>query len=200
MNADIIFLDVGGIVLEIDWKHSLQPLGFTDQASQKEVLDKVLEWEFFNEFERGKIEPVEFFKSFRQLLDFEESVALEDAFNKLIVGPLPGVEKIFDTYSGKLPICALSNTNVSHYEYQIAKFPILGRFDKFLTSFELGHRKPDPEIYIAAAEKMNVKPNRALFFDDNLDNVEAAKKVGFNAFHSVNSPERTLAILKEFLG
>jgi HAD superfamily hydrolase (TIGR01509 family) len=200
MKADILFLDVGGIILEIDWKHSLEPLGFTDAASQEKVLSKIRGWRELHLFECGKISSEEFFTSLRKLLDMDGNPALEDAWNKLIVGPLPNADKIFDRYKGKIPICALSNTNISHHQYQSAQFPILKRFDRFFSSYELGHRKPDPEIFVTAAKAMGVDPQRAIFFDDSLSNVKTAKTLGFNAFHTVNSPDETISLLNDFLG
>jgi HAD superfamily hydrolase (TIGR01509 family) len=64
----------------------------------------------------------------------------------------------------------------------------------------MGYRKPDPEIFVRAAEMMGVRPERAVFFDDSLKNVETAKSVGFKAFHTVNSPDKTIEILSEVLG
>lgn len=200
MSGDIIFLDVGGIVLEIDWKHSFEALGLLDAEAQLQAKKKINSWDGIYHYERGNLQRAEFIKGLAELLGLDPSLPVASAFNKLIVGPLPGAEKIFDEFSGRVPIIALSNTNECHHEYQTAQFPILKRFDRFLTSFELGHRKPDPEIFLAAAEAMKIPPQQGIFIDDLLSNVEAARKVGFRAFQTVNSPEKTLAVLKKELG
>jgi putative hydrolase of the HAD superfamily len=119
-------------------------------------------------------------------------VDIHHAWNQLVVGPLLGAEKIFDLFSQHAPICALSNTNITHYEYFMQTFPIAQRFYRLLTSFELNLRKPNPEIYLRACEVMNVAPEDCVFFDDLLVNVEAAKAAGMRAFHSVNSTQTTL--------
>jgi len=198
-KIDAIFLDVGGIILQIDWLQTLNHLGILEEENQKHLLEKVRKLKILFHYERGHASRADFFDEFASIAGVQNDFVLEAAFNKLIVGPLNNADKIFDEFSGRLPIYALSNTNECHHEYQLAQFPILKRFDHFLTSFELGHRKPDPEIFIAGAEKMNVRPERAIFFDDSLANVEAAKMVGFHAFQTINAPEETLAILKRFL-
>jgi len=198
LEIDAVFLDVGGIILEIDWTLTLQDIGFSDANSQDQVLEKVRKFQKLYHYERGHVSRSEFFQEFSELLNLKNDLNLQNAFNKLIVGPLPNAEKIFDEFSGRVPIYALSNTNECHHSYQTSQFPILKRFDRFLTSFELGHRKPDPEIFLEASERMKVRPERAIFFDDSLANVEAAQRVGFKAFQTVNSPDETISILRKF--
>ena len=49
-------------------------------------------------------------------------------------------------------------------------------------SFEVGHRKPDPEIFEDAARRFNVHPSQCLMVGDNLQaDVIGALKVGMNA-------------------
>lgn len=185
--------------MEINFRRTLESLGVHDHHLQKEIWSKVGEWSLHHEYERGKIDSKFFFESLKKHLNLKNAEQLENSWNNLIVGPLPGAEKIFTQFKGKVPICALSNTNECHYNYQMAKFPILKEFDQFFTSFELGHRKPDAEIFLKAAEQMNVKPQNILFIDDLLPNIEAAKKLGLHSFQTINSPEKTIQILSEHL-
>jgi putative hydrolase of the HAD superfamily len=50
-------------------------------------------------------------------------------------------------------------------------------------SNELGKRKPAPEAFHAVAQAMDVPPERIVFFDDTLANVEGALAVGMHAVH-----------------
>lgn len=197
MKADLIFLDLGGVIFEIDWSHTLQPLGLSSR--QIEVVEKIRGWQDHHRFERGHIQADEFFSSMRELLEIEDHHDLPKAWNSLITRPLPGADRIFATFKGKIPLYALSNTNVTHHHFINERFPVIHRFDQVLTSYELGHRKPDREIYLAAAEEVGVKPERIVFVDDSLANVEAARSVGFQAFQTVNSPAETIRVLSEYL-
>jgi HAD superfamily hydrolase (TIGR01509 family) len=198
MKSKIVFLDVGGIILEIDSRRSLEPLGIVDPKQQSEIWQRVVAMKCHHQFERGEICEDDFFKQLAQ--ELAPSMAKSDlvsAWNRIVAGPLPGVEKIFDTYSGRVPLIALSNTNLCHYRHIIETFPILKRFDRFLSSFELGARKPEPEAFLAAAREMGVRPEECILVDDTMENIEAARAVGFKAYHSVNSVEQTMKALKE---
>jgi HAD superfamily hydrolase (TIGR01549 family) len=51
--------------------------------------------------------------------------------------------------------------------------------DFYVTSFETGHDKPDPEIFLAALEKAGVNANEALYTGDNYEqDVLGARGVG----------------------
>ena len=48
--------------------------------------------------------------------------------------------------------------------------------------------KPDPEIFRRATELLGTQPQNAVFVDDLLENVIAARSVGMLAFQYVDTP------------
>ena len=52
--------------------------------------------------------------------------------------------------------------------------------DDIIISAEIHKIKPNKEFYIHILEKFNIQPNELLFIDDNLKNIEGAKKLGIN--------------------
>jgi putative hydrolase of the HAD superfamily len=61
------------------------------------------------------------------------------------------------------------------------EFLWIHNFDVLVWSFQHLMAKPDPAIYHLALEKLNVRPDEALFLDDKLLNVEAAQALGMKA-------------------
>jgi len=62
-------------------------------------------------------------------------------------------------------------------------------FDVFVTSAEVGMMKPDPRIYRIALERLGVSPPEALFVDDFVENVAAARRLGMQAIHFTDPAE-----------
>ncbi len=56
-----------------------------------------------------------------------------------------------------------------------------GLFDAIVLSGREGLRKPQPQIYVLAAERLDTPPSECVFVDDVPANVEGARKVGMAA-------------------
>lgn len=60
---------------------------------------------------------------------------------------------------------------------------LVEKFEFLFFSAEIGLVKPDVKIFEFVSEKMKMKPSEILFIDDRLENVEAAKSLGFHTHH-----------------
>jgi putative hydrolase of the HAD superfamily len=67
-----------------------------------------------------------------------------------------------------------------------------------IDSSEVGHRKPEPEIYALTTKLLGIAPQRILYLDDFVANVVGAREAGWHAIH-VTGPEQALAALAEAL-
>jgi FMN phosphatase YigB (HAD superfamily) len=87
---------------------------------------------------------------------------------------------IVEALVGKVRLVLLSNTNDQHIAWVRPRLPLLERFDALVLSHEVGLAKPDPEIFHHALKVAGVAPDRAAFFDDIAQYVEAARAVGIH--------------------
>jgi putative hydrolase of the HAD superfamily len=58
-----------------------------------------------------------------------------------------------------------------------------GLFDDIVLSFQVGHRKPSPEIFALAARRAGVAPAECLLVDDMAKNCAGAEAAGWQAIH-----------------
>ncbi|KAI0079973.1 HAD-like protein [Panus rudis PR-1116 ss-1] len=56
-------------------------------------------------------------------------------------------------------------------------------FDDFCDSSEFGMRKPEPEFYLLACQRNNIKPREAVFLDDLGMNLKTAQQLGMETIH-----------------
>ena len=73
----------------------------------------------------------------------------------------------------------------------------LSDFDGGVFSYETGYMKPDRRIYEFFLRKYNIDPNRAIFFDDKKENIEAAEKLGIKGV--LFSKDKGNELLAEFI-
>lgn len=78
-------------------------------------------------------------------------------------------------------VAIFSNTNAAHWDrVEEMTGGALRRFELFL-SHEIGAVKPDLSAFALVAERAGVDAGRCLFIDDLAENVEAARRAGFQA-------------------
>lgn len=93
-----------------------------------------------------------------------------------------------------VPTALLSNSWGSGVDYP---HDLLERiFDAVLISARVGLRKPDPKIYLLAAEKLGLEPASCVFVDDLEVNIEGARAVGMTALLH-QDPAETIQRLEE---
>ncbi len=71
-------------------------------------------------------------------------------------------------------------------------------FDAFILSYEVGMTKPDPNVYILAAERLSVRPEECIFIDDGEGNCQGARNVGMQSVLYENL-QQTIADLNKIL-
>lgn len=72
-------------------------------------------------------------------------------------------------------------------------------FDHVLQSSKEGMRKPQPEFYLLACERMGVEPDKVIYLDDLGINLKPAKKLGMTTI-KVLSEAQAIADLSGLLG
>jgi FMN phosphatase YigB (HAD superfamily) len=93
-------------------------------------------------------------------------------------------------------VMIFSNTNAVHWDFLVAETSgQLAQFEAYL-SHELGCSKPSLESFQVVAAQAGVDPAGCIFFDDLADNVEGARRAGFQA-EVFTSQAALVALLRE---
>lgn len=79
---------------------------------------------------------------------------------------------------------------------------LLDLFDDVIFSSEVGFRKPDDRIFKLALKRIKVTANEAVFIDDMIENVNAARKVGMCGiqFKDTNQVKKEIMTLLDGAG
>ncbi len=80
-------------------------------------------------------------------------------------------------------IYLLTNYPSPSFEATVARFPFLLDADGYVVSAHEKVMKPDPAIFRLLLDRCDLKPERSLFLDDSLENVESAASLGFQTWH-----------------
>jgi 2-haloacid dehalogenase len=93
-----------------------------------------------------------------------------------------------------VPVFALTNFGIESFAYAETQYPFLGEFDRRFISGHMKVTKPSPQIYDMVEAESGLRGGQILFADDRVDNIEAARNVGWHA-HLFEGPEGWAACL-----
>ena len=83
---------------------------------------------------------------------------------------------------------------LSTIEIILNKFPIRSLFDAIVTMEDYEHGKPAPDVFLKAAEKLNIPPEECMVVEDAKTGIKAAKAAGMKCLAVTNSfPESELS-------
>lgn len=99
-----------------------------------------------------------------------------------IFTPIPAALALLDSLRPGLRTAIVSNTNPLHWDGVLRVARVDLAVDAFALSFEVGAVKPEPAIFEAALARLGVTAPDAVYADDRPDLVEAARKLGLDAF------------------
>ncbi len=194
--ADALLFDLGRVVLDIDFNRTLRHWASHAGCEPACLTERFSRDELYQRHERGELSDQEFFMGLRSSLGIDISDAqFLDGWNAIFVGEIPGMRQLLARAAQRLPLYALSNTNVPHVEYFSAKFPeLLGHFREIFASSGIGLRKPDAEAYHHVVRAIGVPAHRIVFFDDLAENVAGAQACGLTAIHVTSSADVAAAL------
>lgn len=90
-----------------------------------------------------------------------------------------GVIETIKALSKKYKLSILSNALPSRRYHELLLDNLISYFDPVIISFEVGMHKPDSKIFEYALSLSEFRPSEIAFVDDNLKNIQTAKKMGF---------------------
>ena len=95
---------------------------------------------------------------------------------------------------------AMITNNIREYSAMWRKlFEVEDIFEHIIDSSQEGMRKPNPDIYHLAMERVGVKPENSLFLDDLEVNVNAAMQVGMQSILVTDDSDATFKTLDTML-
>jgi len=190
MEIKNIIFDFGGVIINIH--HSKVENAFKELGiSQFEKLySKATQSDIFQKFETGILSPNDFRDSLRSIIGKKISdKKLDFAWNQIIGNYPPHRINLLLELKKNYNVYLLSNTNTIHYNFYIQNFKnefgfeFSSLFNKAYWSFKIGDRKPNYSIFSLVLKDSNLVAQETLFIDDSLQNIKAARQLGFQTYH-----------------
>jgi beta-phosphoglucomutase family hydrolase len=107
----------------------------------------------------------------------------EEIYRSLVrekgIEPLPGVRELLAALRAENIPCAIaSSTERANLDLPIDLMGLREFFTVIVSGEEVVHGKPDPAVFLLAAERLGIKPADCVVIEDALVGIEAAKRAG----------------------
>jgi putative hydrolase of the HAD superfamily len=176
--------DLGNTVIKLAYERVMENI-CKRAAIDRDALVEMLESPgAYRDLERGAVSFEQFYDFLCDKAGYRGSLQdLRETWSDFFVGPLPGIEDLLGRLRRRYRLAFLSNSNEVHAEVIPRKFASLfERDDRLIFSHRFKTAKPDPEMFHRALEVIGALPSQAVFVDDLLENVLAARSVGITSY------------------
>ena len=184
-----VVFDLGMVLIPFNYDFALNRLNLIKPGSGDKVMEFVKEnYHHFRAFEAGKMSVDEFIPMLMKagevegIIDREKFCYIYSEIFSINYDVVELLERLKQNYR----LFLLSNTNPVHKKYGYENFKFLGHFEKLFLSHEIGHVKPEPEIYRAVKKYSGLRPEEHLFIDDIMDYAEGARNCGWKSIRFIN--------------
>ncbi|MDO7137040.1 beta-phosphoglucomutase [Algibacter lectus] len=180
MNTVGVIFDLDGVIVDtakyhyLAWKSLADSLGFEFTEANNELLKGV-----------SRVRSLEILLGLGNVTLSEEKkqevlLSKNEHYLKYIrkMGAdeiLPGAEKLLDSLDelGVKYVLGSASKNAPLILKQVGLFD---RFKGIVDGNSVSKAKPDPEVFLIGAEKLNLKPEQCIVFEDAIAGVEAANR------------------------
>lgn len=181
MVAGIVFDLDGTLVDSVEihvyaWKEACKALGIVKSIEEEENIVK---------FVRGLVGLAPIDIAYNIAKDLKLAQRLAEVKQRIYLSKIsdvrifPGVDKALENLKRMdLKIAIASSVPRRVIESVIRANNIAGYVDAYVGSDEVSKRKPDPEIFLRALERIGVEPSNAVIVGDTEYDIEPANKIG----------------------
>ncbi len=182
MNKKAFIFDLDGVIVDtakyhfLAWRKLANSMGFDFTHEQNEQLkgvsrvkslEKILAWG------NKSVTDDEFTKFMAQKND-DYLTYIEKMDDQEI---LPDVTKTLDFLRDKNQHIALGSAS-KNARMILEKVNILEKFDSIVDGNDVTKAKPDPEVFLKAAEQLRVAPENCIVFEDAVAGIQATNNAG----------------------
>ena len=185
-KIDTIIFDLGGVLIDWNPEYVYREVFNGDQQKIDWFLNTICthEWNVEQDAGRSIQKATELLVA--QYPEYEEWIRIfYDRWEDMLGGTIPETVTLLNKLkqANNHRLYALTNWSAETFPVALQRYEFLQHFEGILVSGEENTVKPFPKIYEILLERYQINPLLSVFIDDNLENVEVAKKFGIKGIH-----------------
>lgn len=186
-----IIFDFGGVLIDWNPKYVFEKL-FEDPKDMDYFFTNICTGDWNEEQDAGRSIVAATMEKINQFPSYEKYVrAYYGQWTDMLGGPIEENVQLLRKFNAgnQYRLFGLTNWSAETFPFAQVRYDFLGIFEDIVVSGAEMMKKPDPRIYQLLLTRNRLTAEECIFLDDNIRNVEAAKKEGIHAIQ-VSSPKQ----------
>lgn len=181
-HIDTIVFDLGGVLIDWNPRHLYRKI-FNDEVEMERFLTEVCNSEWNERQDAGRPWTEGIAEAIKQHPHYEAEIrAYHERWSETLNGAIDDTVILLEALKRSgIRLLALTNWSNETFHFAEEQFPFLTQFEGILVSGYERLAKPDPRIFNLLIERYHLTPQRTIFIDDSLRNVEGARNVDLHA-------------------
>ncbi len=191
-TIDTIIFDLGGVLIDWNPRYVYRDVFDGDEEMVDWFLNTICtsEWNMAHDAGRPLKEGTELLVN--QFPEYETWIRMYyDRWPEMLGGAISDSVDLLRKLKqlDMISLYALTNWSAETFPVAIQRFDFLQYFDGIVVSGAEKTIKPFQKIYNITLDRFNINPEKAVFVDDNFDNVKAAEELGIKGIHFKNAAQ-----------
>lgn len=191
-KIDIIIFDLGGVLVDWNPMNVYLKVFNGDVKKAQWFIDNVCTYDWNIEQDGGRTIAEAVALKSAEFPEYKDLIELYyDQWEYMFAGIIEDNVKLFRQLkqNQQYKIYALTNWSAEKWDKGKVLFPFFNEFDGVVVSGQEKTRKPFKKIYDIILDRYQITPEKAIFIDDNLENVKAARELNISAIHYQNQKQ-----------
>lgn len=181
----LVLFDLDGVLAAYDRAARVARLAVALGVSDDAVWSALFRSGLEDRFDAGEVDADDYLTELGNSLGGVVNRGLWADARRVAMRVEAGLPELLDRVRARSEIAVLTNNGGLLVDLLPGIAPAVAAAfgDRVLCSARLGARKPEPDVYLAAARMLGHVPASVLFLDDSIANVEGARRAGLQAAH-----------------
>ena len=124
---------------------------------------------------------------------YDHLIEVEASVVSGILEPLPGALETVRAFAERMPVAVASNSTAQVLDRKVRALGLEGTITTWVSSDDVAHGKPAPDIYQEAVRRLGVEPGQALAIEDSPAGTTAASEAGLRVLGVPNGHDEPLS-------
>jgi 2-haloacid dehalogenase len=183
MEITSVVFDFGGVL--VDWNPEYLYVDVFDDSKEMEYFLKNICTESWNlEQDKGRTLAEGTGILQKQYPEYHSKIQLfYDQWETMLKSDIQENVSLLYKLKGKYKLYGLTNWSAETFPIALRRFGFFDLFDGIVVSGQEKMIKPEKDIFHLLLNRYNLQAENSLFIDDNLNNINSAKEIGFHIIH-----------------